>query len=58
MDALQEVDTTGVAPMTHAIAQNNAFRTDRVGESLPVETSLANAPASRGGCFQVPRVIE
>ena len=58
MDTLQEVDTTGVEPMTHAIAQKNAFRTDAVGESLPVETALANAPEARGGCFQVPRVIE
>jgi aspartyl-tRNA(Asn)/glutamyl-tRNA(Gln) amidotransferase subunit C len=58
MDTLQEVDTTGVEPMTHAIAQKNAFRTDAVGESLPVETALANAPASRASCFEVPRVIE
>ena len=58
MDALQEVDTTGVEPMTHAIAQQNAFRTDRVGESLPVEIALANAPEARGSCFEVPKVIE
>jgi aspartyl-tRNA(Asn)/glutamyl-tRNA(Gln) amidotransferase subunit C len=58
MDTLQEVDTTGVEPMTHAIAQKNAFRADAVGESLPVETSLANAPEARGNCFEVPKVIE
>jgi len=58
MDTLQEVDTAGVEPMTHAIAQKNAFRTDAVGESLAVETALANAPEVRGNCFQVPRVIE
>jgi aspartyl/glutamyl-tRNA(Asn/Gln) amidotransferase C subunit len=44
--------------MTHAIAQQNAFRTDTVGESLPIETALANAPEARGNCFQVPKVIE
>jgi aspartyl-tRNA(Asn)/glutamyl-tRNA(Gln) amidotransferase subunit C len=58
MDTLQEVDTAGVEPMTHAIAQKNAFRADTVGESLPVETALANAPETRGNCFDVPRVIE
>lgn len=58
MDKLGEVDTTGVEPMTHAIAQKNAFREDAVGVSLPPEVSLANAPESRGGCFQVPKVIE
>ncbi|MFH1575225.1 MAG: Asp-tRNA(Asn)/Glu-tRNA(Gln) amidotransferase subunit GatC [Acidobacteriota bacterium] len=58
MDKLGEVDTAGVEPMTHAIAQKNAFREDTVGASLPPEVSLANAPESRGGCFQVPKVIE
>ena len=58
MDTLQEVDTTGVEPMTHAIAQKNAFRGDTIEASLPGEVSLANAPASRGNCFEVPKVIE
>ncbi len=58
MDQLKEVDTSGVEPMTHAIAQKNAFRTDTVGVSLPSEASLSNAPAARGSCFQVPKVIE
>lgn len=58
MDKLGEVDTTGVEPMTHAIAQKNAFREDAIGASLPPELALANAPESRGGCFQVPKVIE
>jgi aspartyl-tRNA(Asn)/glutamyl-tRNA(Gln) amidotransferase subunit C len=58
MDKLNAVDTTGVAPMSHAIARKNAFRSDRVVASLPVDASLANAPDPRGGCFEVPRVIE
>jgi len=58
MDKLNEVDTSGVAPMTHAIAQKNAFREDAVDPSLPPEDALANAPAARGGCFQVPKVID
>jgi aspartyl-tRNA(Asn)/glutamyl-tRNA(Gln) amidotransferase subunit C len=58
MDQLKEVDTTGVEPMTHAIAQKNAFRTDTVGVSLSSEASLSNAPEARGSCFQVPKVIE
>lgn len=58
MDKLGEVDTTGVEPMTHAIAQKNAFREDAIGASLPPELALANAPESRGGCFMVPKVIE
>ncbi len=58
MDKLREVDTAGVEPVTHAIAQKNAFREDAVGVSLPPEASLANAPEARGGCFLVPKVID
>jgi aspartyl-tRNA(Asn)/glutamyl-tRNA(Gln) amidotransferase subunit C len=58
MDKLREVDTAGVEPVTHAIAQKNAFREDAVGASLPPEASLANAPGARGGCFLVPKVID
>ncbi|EKD22278.1 MAG: hypothetical protein ACD_87C00071G0001 [uncultured bacterium] len=58
MDKLNEVDTTGVEPMSHAIARKNAFRSDTVAASLTIEASLANAPDAKGSCFQVPRVIE
>jgi aspartyl-tRNA(Asn)/glutamyl-tRNA(Gln) amidotransferase subunit C len=58
MEMLNRVDTAGVAPMTHAIAQKNAFRDDRVLESLPREETLANAPDARGDFFRVPKVID
>ena len=58
MEKLNEVDTAGVEPMSHAIARKNAFRPDTVAESLPIEVSLANAPDAKGSCFEVPKVIE
>ncbi len=58
MEKLNEVDTTGVEPETHAIQIQNAFRTDDVWISLPYEESLANAPAESGNMFRVPKVIE
>ena len=58
MDMLNRVDTTGVAPMTHAIAQQNAFRDDIVRPSLSRDDTLANAPDARGDFFRVPKVIE
>jgi aspartyl-tRNA(Asn)/glutamyl-tRNA(Gln) amidotransferase subunit C len=58
MDMLNRVDTTGVAPMTHAIAQTNAFREDIVRPSLSRDNTLANAPDARGDFFRVPKVIE
>lgn len=58
MDILNKVDTTGIKPMSHAIALSNAFRNDEEQESLSVEASLANAPDSNGASFKVPKVIE
>ena len=58
MDKLNEVDTAGVEPLSHAIALNNAFREDKVQESLSQERSLANAPDPRGEFFRVPKVID
>ena len=58
MDILNKVDTTGVKPLTHAIALTNAFRDDEEKGSLPIEISLANAPDDDGASFKVPKVIE
>jgi aspartyl-tRNA(Asn)/glutamyl-tRNA(Gln) amidotransferase subunit C len=58
MDKLNQVDTTGIAPMSHAIALTNAFRQDVVLKSLDQEQALANAPEAKGQSFKVPKVIE
>jgi len=58
MDKLNEVDTAGVEPLSHAISLSNAFREDEARESLSQERSLANAPDPRGEFFRVPKVIE
>ena len=57
-DKLQTVDTTGVAPSTHAVDVSNAFRDDEVRPSLAPTAALANAPEAEQGCFKVPRIIE
>jgi aspartyl-tRNA(Asn)/glutamyl-tRNA(Gln) amidotransferase subunit C len=57
-ERLQELDTTGVAPLTHAVQLNNAFRGDAVKESLTKEESLQNGPSTERNCFKVPKVIE
>jgi aspartyl-tRNA(Asn)/glutamyl-tRNA(Gln) amidotransferase subunit C len=58
IDKLNELDTSGVEPMSHAMAVTNAFREDRIVDSLGTEKSLANAPDARGEFFRVPKVIE
>ena len=57
MGKLNGLDTKDVEPMTHAIELQNVFRPDRVAPSLEREDSLANAPATDGVNFVVPRVL-
>ena len=54
---LDELDTTGIAPTTHAFSKQNAFREDEVQDSLPREEALANAPNENGEAFVVPKII-
>jgi aspartyl-tRNA(Asn)/glutamyl-tRNA(Gln) amidotransferase subunit C len=58
IDKLNELDTKGVAPMSHAIAVTNAFREDKILDSIGTENSLTNAPDARGEFFRVPKVID
>jgi aspartyl-tRNA(Asn)/glutamyl-tRNA(Gln) amidotransferase subunit C len=57
---LDELDVSGVEPMTHALAagETPAPRPDAVQPSLSPEEALAAAPAREGTCFKVPRIIE
>lgn len=58
VDVLNEVDTTGVEPMVHAVELSNVLRADVIVESLPRETALSNAPQSNGRYFLVPAIID
>lgn len=58
VEKLNELDVSNVEPMSHAIPTYNVMRDDVVGESLPVEDALANAPDKDGPYFKVPRVTE
>lgn len=58
IDKLNELDTKGVEPMSHAIAVTNSFRQDEILDSIGTEKSLVNAPDARGEFFRVPKVIE
>ncbi len=57
---LEELDVSGVEPMTHALAAGEvpALRADEVQDSLWPGDALANAPAREGTFFKVPRIIE
>ena len=58
IEALKEIDTTGVEPTATVLPTHNVFREDIVRSSLPVEQALANAPDHVEGFFRVPRIIE
>ena len=58
IDKLNELDTKGVEPMSHAISVTNAFREDKILDSIGTEQSISNAPDARGEFFRVPKVID
>jgi aspartyl-tRNA(Asn)/glutamyl-tRNA(Gln) amidotransferase subunit C len=58
VDTLNQVDTTGVTPTSHAIFLSNAFREDKLHQHLSNEVALANAPEKDDGAFVVPKIIE
>jgi aspartyl-tRNA(Asn)/glutamyl-tRNA(Gln) amidotransferase subunit C len=57
VDKLNEVDTEGIRPTSHAISLTNAFREDEQKDHLDREQSLANAPEKENGNFIVPKVV-
>jgi aspartyl/glutamyl-tRNA(Asn/Gln) amidotransferase C subunit len=57
-DKLQELDTSNVEPMAHAVELRNVFGEDSPRASLTSAEALANAPQRDGDFFRVPKVIE
>ena len=57
MDKLQQLDTSGVEPMAHALPMRNVLAEDAPRDSLPTEAALANAPQRAGDLYKVPKVI-
>lgn len=58
MEQLNELDTTGVEPLTHISDGLNVLREDIVAHQLPREQTLVNAPQHDEQFFQVPNVME
>ena len=58
IDVLNEVDTTGIQPMVHAVELHDVLRADVVVESLPRAEALRNAPRTDGEYFLVPAIKE
>jgi len=55
---MQAVDTTGIAPMSHALDVVQRLRADVVSETDQRSAYQAIAPAVEAGLYLVPKVIE
>ena len=58
VEQLNEVDTTGVAPMASAAAARLPMREDEVSDGGRRDDVLGNAPRPARGFFAVPKVVE
>ena len=58
IEKLKELDVTGVEPTAHAVPLVDVTRADEILPGLSNESALRNAPASAGGLFMVPKIVE
>lgn len=58
VNQMQAMDTDGVAPLTHPLEKAQRLRPDSVTEQVDREQFQSIAPATEGGLYLVPRVIE
>jgi aspartyl-tRNA(Asn)/glutamyl-tRNA(Gln) amidotransferase subunit C len=58
VEQLQEVDVSGIEPMTAVIPNRLRLRDDEITDGGIGEKVLANAPVAEHGFFAVPKVIE
>lgn len=58
IDQLNELDTTGVEPMSHVFPVQNVFREDVVVGGDESEKTLANAPEQKDNMFLVPKTFD
>lgn len=58
IDTLNELDTSGVEPMSHVFPINNVFREDVVTNGDDRKEILSNAPESKDGAFVVPKTFD
>lgn len=57
VDTLNELDTSGVEPMSHVFPVNNVFREDVVTNGDDRDNITANAPQKKDGAFMVPKTF-
>ncbi|MCE2527179.1 MAG: Asp-tRNA(Asn)/Glu-tRNA(Gln) amidotransferase subunit GatC [Actinomycetia bacterium] len=55
---VQQVETSGIMPLSHPLGSSNVFRPDEPYPSLDREEVLEMAPESRDGFFVTPPALD
>jgi len=58
VEQLDEVDTSGIEPMTSIVAMAMKMREDKVTDGDDPDAVVRNAPVSDDNYFVVPKVVE
>lgn len=58
IDKLNELDTSGVEPMSHVFPMQNVFREDVITNGDGSEEILKNAPEAKNTMFVVPKTFD
>jgi aspartyl-tRNA(Asn)/glutamyl-tRNA(Gln) amidotransferase subunit C len=58
VEKLNEIDTTGISPLTHISDTINSLREDEVKGSASTNEAISNAPDAIDPFFSVPKVIK
>lgn len=59
IELLQDIDTNNIPPCNQVIEEmSNVSREDAIGDTMPRETFLANAPSQVGGLVRIPPVMK
>ncbi|MCH5337308.1 MAG: Asp-tRNA(Asn)/Glu-tRNA(Gln) amidotransferase subunit GatC [Acetatifactor sp.] len=58
IDKLNELDTSGIEPMSHVFPVQNVFREDVITNGDGSEETLKNAPEEKNTMFVVPKTFD
>lgn len=58
VEKLNELDTSGVPPMSHVLDLHNVLRKDEVERRITRDEALKNAPDADSAYIRAPKVIE
>lgn len=58
VEQLEEVDTTGIEPLSNVVDIKLRLREDTINDGGQQDKVLANAPEQTAGFFVVPKIVE